>query len=136
MLFVFAVIISLTPVYTLLPLFNQVSGKQIAINFGDYHIWIVVFHQSSGTLIISSIYPAILLSSFEPIKALKGKISAGISSAMFRKALVVVQFTFSIVLITGTIVIGNQLRYIQSKQLGYDKGKCINDADDSDGAAS
>jgi putative ABC transport system permease protein len=121
LLFVFAVIISLTFVYTLLPLFNQVSSKEIAINFADYHIWIVILSSIIGTLIISSIYPAILLSSFEPIKALKGRISAGISSAMFRKVLVVVQFTFSIVLITGTIVIGNQLRYIQSKQLGYDK---------------
>ncbi|HVX26099.1 MAG TPA: ABC transporter permease [Parafilimonas sp.] len=121
LLFVFAIIISLILVYTLLPLFNQVSGKEIVINFTDYHIWIVILSSIVGTLIISSIYPAILLSSFEPIKALKGKISAGISSAMFRKILVVVQFTFSIVLITGTIVIGDQLRYIQSKQLGYDK---------------
>ena len=121
LLFVFAIVISLALVYTLLPLFNQVSGKEIAINFADYHIWIVLLSSIIGTLILSSIYPAILLSSFEPIKALKGKISASISSAMFRKVLVVIQFTFSIVLITGTIVISNQLRYIQSKQLGYDK---------------
>ena len=121
LLFVFAIVISLALVYTLLPLFNQVSGKEITINFADYHIWIVLLSSIMGTLILSSIYPAILLSSFEPIKALKGKISASISSAMFRKVLVVIQFTFSIVLITGTIVISNQLRYIQSKQLGYDK---------------
>jgi putative ABC transport system permease protein len=121
LLFVFAVVISLGLVYTLLPLFNEISGKEIAINFSDYHIWIVILSSIIGTLFISSIYPAILLSSFEPIKALKGKISASISSTMFRKILVVVQFTFSIVLITGTIVISNQLRYIQSKQLGYDK---------------
>ena len=121
LLFVFAIIISLTSVYLLLPVFNQVSGKEIVIHFADYHIWIVILSAILGTLIISSIYPAILLSSFEPVKALKGKIAAGISSALFRKILVVVQFTFSIVLIAGTIVIGNQLRYIQSKQLGYDK---------------
>lgn len=121
LLFVFAIIISLTSVYLLLPVFNQVSGKEIVIHFADYHIWIVILSAILGTLIISSIYPAILLSSFEPVKALKGKIVAGISSALFRKILVVVQFTFSIVLIAGTIVIGNQLRYIQSKQLGYDK---------------
>ena len=121
LLFAFAVIIALLLVYVLLPLFNQVSGKGIVINFTDYHIWIVILSSVAGTLVISGIYPAILLSSFEPIKGLKGKISTSISSAMFRKILVVVQFTFSIVLITGTIVIGNQLRYIQSKQLGYDK---------------
>ena len=121
LLFVFAIIISLLLVYLLLPLFNQVSGKNILINFGDYHLWTVIISTIAGTLIISSIYPAILLSSFEPIKTLKGKMSASISSALFRKALVVIQFTFSIVLITGTIVIGNQLRYIQSKQLGFDK---------------
>ena len=125
LLFGFAVLISLVLVGVLLPLFNQVSGKEIAINLADYHIWIVIFSSIMGTLIISSIYPAVLLSSFEPIKALKGKISASISSVMFRKVLVVIQFTFSIVLITGTIVIGNQLRYIQSKQLGYDKENVI-----------
>ena len=121
LLFVFAVVISLIFVCTLLPLFNQVSGKEISIDLADYHIWIVILSSIVGTLVASSIYPAILLSSFEPIKALKGKISASISSVIFRKILVVIQFTFSIVLITGTIVIGNQLRYIQSKQLGYDK---------------
>ncbi|MEO8819327.1 MAG: ABC transporter permease, partial [Ginsengibacter sp.] len=125
MLFAFAVIISLVSVYILLPLFNQVSGKEIAINFTDYHIWVVILSTILGTLIISSIYPAILLSSFEPIKALKGKISASISSTLFRRILVVIQFTFSIVLIAGTIVIGNQLRYIQSKQLGYDKDNVL-----------
>ncbi len=121
LLFVLATAIALTLVYMLMPLFNQVSGKNISINFNDYHIWIVILVTIAGTLVISSIYPAILLSSFEPVKALKGKISASISSTVFRKVLVVIQFTFSIVLITGTIVIGNQLRYIQSKQLGYDK---------------
>ncbi|MBS1504161.1 MAG: ABC transporter permease, partial [Bacteroidetes bacterium] len=75
----------------------------------------------AGTLIASSIYPALLLSSFEPLKALKGKISTGIGDAMFRKILVIMQFSFSIVLIVGTIVITGQLRYIHSKNLGYDK---------------
>jgi putative ABC transport system permease protein len=72
-------------------------------------------------LIISSIYPALLLSSFEPLKALKGKISARINDATFRKTLVVVQFTFSVVLIAGTIIIKEQMSFMRSKQLGYDK---------------
>jgi putative ABC transport system permease protein len=121
LLFIFATIIALVLVYVLLPLFNQVSGKSIVINLADYHIWEIILITITGTLLISSIYPAVLLSSFEPVKALKGKISANISNAVFRKVLVVIQFAFSVILITGTIVIGNQLRYIQSKQLGYDK---------------
>ncbi|MET4081822.1 putative ABC transport system permease protein [Pedobacter sp. UYP30] len=121
LLFVLAVIISLVLVYLLLPLFNQISGKDIVINFENVQVWFMLVSCIVGTLIISSIYPAILLSSFEPIKALKGKISANVNTALFRKALVIIQFTCSIVLITGAIVIGNQLKYIQSKQLGYDK---------------
>jgi len=120
-LFVFANIIALVLVYFLMPFFNEVSGKELVANFGDYHIWEVILFTILGTLIISSIYPALLLSSFEPLKALRGKISAKLSDALFRKVLVVVQFTFSVILITGTIIIGNQLSYIRSKQLGYDK---------------
>jgi putative ABC transport system permease protein len=121
LLFVFAIAISLALVYFLMPAFNQVSGKELILNFADYHIWEVVSVTILGTLIISSIYPAILLSSFEPLKALKGKISSTISDAVFRKVLVVVQFTFSVMLITGTIIIGQQLSYVRSMQLGYDK---------------
>ena len=121
LLFVIAVLLSLFLVYLLIPSFNEVSGKNIILDFADYHLWLVISATVTGTLIISSVYPALLLSSFEPVKALKGKITAGISNATFRKTLVVIQFTFSIILIVGTIVIGNQLQYMRSKQLGYDK---------------
>lgn len=121
MLFVFAVIIALTLVHFLVPYFNEVSGKELILNFSDYHIWLIIFFTISGTLIISSIYPAMLLSSFEPLKALKGKISARVSNTTFRKILVVTQFSISVILITGTLIIGQQLSYIRSKQLGYDK---------------
>ncbi|PWU24279.1 hypothetical protein C5B42_00165, partial [Candidatus Cerribacteria bacterium 'Amazon FNV 2010 28 9'] len=102
LLFVFAVTLALTLVYFLTPVFNQVAAKDIKVDFFDYRIWKVILLTVSGTLIVSSIYPAVLLSSFQPIKALKGKISAGISNAAFRKVLVVIQFAFSVILITGT----------------------------------
>jgi putative ABC transport system permease protein len=121
LLFVFTTAIALSLVYFLMPFFNKVSGKQLTVNFSDYHIWKVILYTIVGTLIISSIYPAILLSSFEPLKAMKGKISAKLSDVLFRKILVVIQFAFSVILITGTIIIGHQLSYIRSKQLGYDK---------------
>jgi len=124
-LFVFATILALGLIYQLMPIFNRISGKQLSFNITDYHIWMVIVLTILGTLIASSIYPAILLSSFEPLKALKGKISATIGDVLFRKILVVTQFTFSIILIVGTIVITNQLSYIRSKALGYDKSHTL-----------
>jgi putative ABC transport system permease protein len=121
LLFLFAVILALTLVYFLTPMFNKVASKDIKVDFFDPRIWKVILLTVAGTLVVSSIYPAFLLSSFQPIKALKGKLSARISNVAFRKILVVIQFAFSVILITGTIVIGNQLKYIRSKQLGYDK---------------
>ena len=121
LLFLFATVLALCLVYLCIPAFNKLSGKEIIISFSDYHIWVIILVTIGGTLVISGIYPAILLSSFEPLKAMKGKMAARISDTIFRKVLVVVQFTFSMVLISGTIIIGNQLSYIRSKQLGYDK---------------
>jgi putative ABC transport system permease protein len=121
LLFSIATILAFGLIYVLMPLFNHVSGKQLIFDLADYHIWIVIFITITGTLAASSIYPALLLSSFEPLKALKGKVSAGIGDVMFRKILVVTQFMFSVVLIIGTIVITGQLNYIRSKELGYDK---------------
>lgn len=120
-LFLFAFLFSVTLVYLLMPGFNKISGKELSFSLSDYHIWKVILLTIAGTLVISSIYPALLLSSFEPLKAMKGKISARISDALFRKILVVIQFAFSMVLITGTLVIGKQLSFIRSKELGYDK---------------
>ena len=125
MLFCIAVFFALFLVYVLMPFFNEVSGKQLKINYTDWHIWQVISLTFAGTLIVSSIYPALLLSSFEPIKAIKGKVSAKISNIMFRKILVVTQFVFSVVLIAGTIIIGQQLDYVRKKQLGYDKEHVI-----------
>jgi putative ABC transport system permease protein len=113
----FAVVLA----YALMPLFNSISGKEMFFDLSDYHIWLVILYTIAGTLVASSIYPALLLSSFEPIQALKGKISTKIGDALFRKILVVAQFSFSILLIIGTLVISAQLKYIHSKDLGYDK---------------
>jgi len=121
LLFLIAAVLALGLISVLMPLFNQISGKQLTFNIADTHIWTVISLTILGTLVASSIYPAILLSSFEPLKALKGKVTAGIGDALFRKILVVAQFSFSIILIIGTIVITSQLNYIKSKELGYDK---------------
>lgn len=124
-LFLIATILALALIYVLMPLFNKISGKELILNFANYRIWQVILFTIVGTLLISSIYPALLLSSFEPLKALKGKIAARINDVVFRKILVVVQFTFSIVLVAGTIIISNQLSFIRARQLGYDKEHVI-----------
>lgn len=121
LLFVIASMLALGLIYILMPAFNTISGKQLSFDITNYHIWTVIGLTTVCTLAFSSIYPALLLSSFKPLKALKGKVSSSVGDASFRKILVVTQFSFSIMLIVGTIVITSQMKYIQSKELGYDK---------------
>jgi putative ABC transport system permease protein len=121
LLFVIAAVFAIVLMFMLLPYFNEFSGKQIVFGLSNYNIWLCIAATLLGTLAASSIYPALLLSSFEPLKALKGKISAGIGNIAFRRILVVIQFSVSIVFIIGTLVIGNQLKFIRNKNLGYDK---------------
>jgi putative ABC transport system permease protein len=121
LLFMLATALSLAVMYFMMPLFNRISGKELVFDLADVGIWKVILITITGTLAASSIYPAVLLSSFEPLKALKGKISSRISDVVFRRVLVVVQFAFSIVLIAGTFIITRQLHYIHSKDLGYNK---------------
>ncbi|BAU54497.1 ABC transporter permease [Mucilaginibacter gotjawali] len=119
--FSMALVLAFAAIEILMPLYNTVSGKQMQFNLFDAGVWKVIGLTVLATLTASSIYPALLLSSFKPISALKGKISLGVGNVAFRKILVVTQFIFSIGLIIGTIIINSQLKYIREKELGYDK---------------
>jgi putative ABC transport system permease protein len=121
MFFAIAVVLSLLAVKSLMPVYNTISGKEMQFDLLDGSVWKVIGLTIIGTLTASSIYPALLLSSFKPINALKGKISLGVGNVVFRKGLVVTQFIFSIVLIIGTLIINQQLKFIREKDLGYDK---------------
>ncbi|KAA0989135.1 ABC transporter permease [Dyadobacter aurulentus] len=125
LVFVIASTVAVVLIYSLLPLYNQLSGKQLVFDFTNIQIWKVIGLTLMGTLTVSSIYPAILLSSFEPLRAFKGKASAKISDVAMRKVLVVTQFAVSVILIIGTFVISTQLDYIHSKALGYDKNHVL-----------
>lgn len=118
--FVIAMVLAFALIFLVLPFYNQLAGKKMHFDLFDKNVWRVVGLTMAGTLIASSIYPAILLSSFKPISALKGKVS-GIGNATFRKVLVVCQFAFSIGLIIGTLVINRQLQFVRSEKLGYDR---------------
>jgi len=115
-----AYIIAMVVVETLLPMFNNLTGKELVVHYLSYkHL-----KNTLGIILITGLvagsYPAFLLSSFNPLKVLKGTFSSGKSATTFRKILVTVQFSISIILIIGTIVIARQLKYVQNKKLGYD----------------
>jgi len=115
---VFAIIL----VKLLLPVFNDLSGKELTLDFaGNYSLIPVLIGVTILTGIIAGSYPALFMSSFQPVTILKGFFRSGGKGSNFRKMFVVIQFTISIVLIISTIVINNQFKYILNKNLGFDK---------------
>ncbi|MFS2187587.1 ABC transporter permease [Mucilaginibacter sp. Mucisp84] len=121
-----AAIIALLTAWALLSLFNHLSNKQLAIN-GQTLIWLFPALLSIVMVIgiLAGSYPAFFLSAFQPINVLKGKVSTGFKGAAFRSTLVVFQFSISIFLVIGTLVIYNQLNYIQNKDLGFNRNQVL-----------
>nr|WP_067062570.1 ABC transporter permease [Mucilaginibacter sp. L294] len=121
-----AAVVAVLAAWALLPLFNQVSGKELSIT-AQTLLWLfpslLVIIVMVGVLAGS--YPAFYLSAFQPISVLKGKISTGFKGGNFRNFLVVFQFAISIFLIIGTLVIYGQLNYIQHKDLGFDRNQVL-----------
>jgi putative ABC transport system permease protein len=106
----------------LLSLFNQLSGKIISHNiFSHPQYLLVLFLAAIGIGILAGIYPALVLSSFQPVTVLKGRFTTSFKGILLRKGLVVVQFTISIALIIATIVVYNQMHYMRSQDLGFNK---------------
>ena len=106
----------------LLPLFNQLAGKTISHNiFLQPQYLLILFLISIGIGILAGFYPALVLSSFQPITVLKGRFTTSGKGILLRKGLVVAQFTISIALIISTIVVYNQMNYMRSQDLGFNK---------------
>ena len=111
--------------WLMLPVFQTISGKTLALQFNNH-----LFIASIVTLpflvgLISGSYPAMFLSAFEPVDVLKGKVKSNASGIWLRKMLVVLQFSLSIFLIIGTGVVFDQLSYIQTRRLGFDKERVV-----------
>lgn len=107
-------------VYVALPYFNQVTGRQISITWDNSWFWLAGMGCTLLTGVIAGSYPAFYLSSFRPIKVLKGfKVSR--LAAVPRKALVVLQFTVSVTLIIGVLVVFRQVGFSKSRPAGYDR---------------
>jgi len=121
-----ALLVALVMIELMLPIFNGFTGKSILINRllePDSIVLVVTIGLFSG--LISGIYPAVYLSGFNPISILKGSLRHGTKSGLPRKVLVVLQFTISIVFIISTMLIHDQLKYMQNADLGFNKENVI-----------
>ncbi|SFN87738.1 putative ABC transport system permease protein [Chitinophaga sp. YR627] len=121
MLSLFAFFLSAILCQLLLPSFNLLAGKEIAVNI--FKTGIVGLFLLMAILIglVAGIYPALVLSSYKPVVVLKGAFSSSNKGLFLRRSLVVLQFVITIVLIAGVIIVYNQLRYMQSRDLGFKK---------------
>lgn len=121
---VMAVGIAVILVQLVLPWFNELTGKQLALGLsGSWMIWPLLAAVAGIVGVLAGIYPALFLASFKPVKVLRaagGRSREG-HGGRLRSALVVFQFTVSIILIIGVFVVRNQLEFIQNKRLGFDK---------------
>lgn len=113
--------ISILIVSLLLPSYNNLVDKKLLIDFTSSEFWIFSLAIILVTGIVSGSYPSLYLSSFSPIKTLKGKVSVGKNANLPRKILVMLQFGFAVVLIISTIVIVKQIDLAKSRDLGYDQ---------------
>ncbi len=122
---VISFIIGVLLAWLLLPAFNNLASKAIAMPW-DYWWFLPVISVSALVIgVIAGLYPAFYLSTFRPVDVLKGSLSLGGKSGKLRSGLVIFQFTTSVILIIGTLIIYNQMDYILNKKLGYDKDQVV-----------
>jgi len=120
-----AFVFSIVLVVVLLPFFNEVADKKISFPWTSPLFWLAGIGFCLITGIISGSYPALYLSSFQPVKILKGTFSVGRFAAVPRKVLVVLQFTVSVTLIIGTIIVYRQIQHAKNRPIGYDRSGLI-----------
>lgn len=115
--FFFALLLTLL----LLPWFNGVAQKQMGIPWTAPAFWLICLAFTLVTGLLAGSYPALFLSSFKPVKVLKGTFKAGRLAGLPRKVLVVAQFTVSVALIIGTVIVYQQIQYTKNRPIGYDR---------------
>jgi len=108
-----------------MPFFNELADKNLSIPFGNPIFWLILFFSGALLGFLSGIYPAFFMSRFIPVKVLKGNGESSTSGSFIRNSLVVFQFAISVFLIISTLVVFQQLKYIQDKELGYSKEQVL-----------
>jgi predicted permease len=116
-----AFVISITLATASLPLFNELAAKQLSLPFFNPYFWLISLVFIIITGLAASAYPAFYLSSFQPVKVLKGTIRTGRLAALPRKILVVLQFSVSVTLIIGTTIVYKQIQYARNRPIGYNR---------------
>lgn len=112
-------LLALGIVFALLPAFNQLVDKQLTIPFANFYFWMIAGAIIVFTGTVAGSYPAFYLSSFNPVKVLKGTFKAGKAALLPRRVLVVGQFVICIVLISATIIVYRQLQHVKNRDIGY-----------------
>ena len=120
-----AFVLSLVIVWLALPFFNTVANKKMLFPVNNIFFWITGAGFIILTALVAGSYPALYLSSFKPVKVLKGTFKAGRHAALPRKVLVVLQFTVSVTLIVGTIIVFKQIQYAKNRPVGYSRANLI-----------
>ena len=122
---ILAFILSLLLVILSLPWFNNLADKRMSLPFLNPFFWLINLAFIVITALLAGAYPSFYLSAFQPIKVLKGTLTIGRFASLPRKALVVIQFTVSVILIIGTIVVYKQIQFAQDRPIGYNRAGLI-----------
>ncbi len=121
-----AFIVALLLASLALPFFNNIAGKKMTMLWSDVPFWLISLAFVLFTGLIAGSYPALYLSSFKPVKVLKGTFKAGRMTAVPRQVLVVLQFSVSVILIISTIVVFKQVQFAKNRPVGYSREGLVN----------
>lgn len=116
-----AAVLGLIFVYSVIPIFNELADKHLTYSiFLDLNLWLSLLALFIGGSVLSGLYPAFILSAYQPAVVLKGSMKSSRDGMLLRKGLVVGQFVASVALIAGTIIVYNQLKFMENQKLGID----------------
>lgn len=111
--------------WLMMPLFNSASGKALSLPFTSFLFVPLLILSALAVGLLAGLYPSFYLSRFRPVSVLKGKLSSGSKSSAIRSGLVVFQFTISIILIIGTLIVNRQMDFILNSKIGFDKEEVV-----------
>ncbi|MFT4568607.1 MAG: putative ABC transport system permease protein, partial [Saprospiraceae bacterium] len=120
-----AFVVTISMVYLVIPYFNELADKNIILPINRFAFWGIAIGFIIITGLLAGSYPALYLSSFRPVEVLKGTFKTGKSAVTFRRGLVILQFTISIALVIGAIVVEKQIQFTKDRPMGYDTNGAI-----------